>query len=206
MGQLLRLIVSVLACSCIVSLACAEIYKCEDSRGVASYKDAPCAGSEREESVLPGGKALGTIKVFGLWQTIERKRLRITDNNPVPILDPNPKKTVSCLYESPAKYFITHPSCRTQVAGGSGTCVIKEDHVKDMPPDQEATSVTTVTGDYRHYIHVTAQVKSVYKENPSNHWTDESKFDFSYLGPCKRDMHWGHTYELTPNGEWVPAK
>ena len=204
--QLVRLTVSILACSCTVSVAYAEIYKCKDSRGVASYKDAPCAGSEREEAVLPGGKAPGMVKVSGLWETIEVKQPRISDKRPGAVRDPIPKKYVSCLNESPAKFVISHPSCRAQVAGGGGTCVINQKFKKDIPPDQEVTAITTVTGDYRHYIHITSQVKSVYKNNPSNHWIDQNKFDFSYLGPCKAGMWWGTKYELTPNGEWVQAK
>ncbi|MBE0621977.1 MAG: DUF4124 domain-containing protein [Burkholderiales bacterium] len=205
MEHLTRLVVSILACFCFGSIAYAEIYKCKDSRGVASYKDAPCDSSERAAGSLPGGRPTGTVKVSGLWETVERKNPRISDS-PRLIREGIPKKTVACLLESPAKYFITHPSCRAQVVDGGGTCVIEENHQKDVPQDEEVTSITTVSGDYRHFIHVMSHIKSADNQNPNNHWTDESKLDFSYLGPCKSGMWWGQKFDVAPNGEWIKPR
>lgn len=203
--------------------AWAELYKCKDSSGAVSYKDAPCAQNERHESTAHelASKPRSTNATMprkgepGLWErvTVVKPRASHPQENPG-IQNANrnalekagdykyllgvPMKTRECVTTSPIEALLPKwvLQCDRQIKAHAGTC---EASNRQSGMSGARDSFDSITGDYRSELHVTSRFVQG-KDTTGKPIYDDSEMHIRYLGPCKADMRPGDVFVVGDDG------
>lgn len=212
----------------IADAAGAELYKCKDSAGAITYKDAPCLQTEQRQTIdrqplsSPRRNSI-TPKSSepGLWETVVTMRPRAShpkenagfQNAPRGELEKAgdykyflgaPMKIQECLASSPIEERLRKwaSQCARQIRAQGGTC-----ETSDLEPTMSGSreSLSWITGDYRSEL----QIKNRFvqgKDDNGKQVYDESETQIRYLGPCMANMKPGERYQVSEDGHLVKQR
>jgi hypothetical protein len=222
-------VAAIMTLGCVApTTAHAQVYKCKDASGAVSYKDAPCAQTERAQptsgdlaSVTTRPRAVPEPGKPGLWEKVmvmqprashpgANPQLRNVDRKQLEnagdykYLLGVPMKTQECTTTSPIEALLPKwgSQCDRQIKARAGTCETSE-RVPGMSGARESSD--SISGDYRSELQVNSRFVQG-KDATGKAIYDTSEMHIRYLGPCKTDMRPGDVFLVQDDGRLVKQR